>query len=134
MITKLCSRCKEPVLYPKTYCDKCKDIVENEREEAKVKNSKRANRKYNNKRDPKYIKFYNSPDWKFKLAPKYMADKGYRCEECGAIASEVHHIKPIQTVEGWEQRLDYYNLKALCLDCHNKEHDRFKRSVRRKKC
>ncbi|WP_286149564.1 HNH endonuclease [Romboutsia ilealis] len=132
MITKLCRNCKCIIEYPSTYCSECKDSIDKEREEAKAKYSKEANKKYNRKRDPKYIKFYNSPEWKLKLAPKYMADKGYRCEDCGAIASEVHHIKPIQTDEGWEQRLDYFNLKALCLDCHNEEHNRFKRNVRRK--
>lgn len=132
MLTKLCARCKATIQYPKTYCEACKEIIDKEKEEANKKYSKDANKKYNRKRDPKYIKFYNSPEWKLKLAPKYMADKGYRCEDCGAIASEVHHIKPIQTDEGWERRLDYFNLKALCLECHNKEHNRFKRNVRRK--
>lgn len=132
MITKLCTRCKATIQYPNTYCDKCKEIAEKEREENRTRYSKQANRKYNMKRDPKYIKFYNSPDWKLKLSRKYMSDKGYRCEECGAIASEVHHIIPIQTSEGWERRLDYHNLKALCLECHNKEHDRFKSSVKNK--
>lgn len=132
MIQKLCGRCKGMIIYPNTYCEICKDIVDKEKEEIKIKNNKKANRKYNSKRDPKYIKFYNSPDWKLRLAPKYMADKGYKCEICKSIASEVHHIIPIQTDEGWERRLDYFNLKALCLDCHNKEHNRFKSIVRGK--
>lgn len=131
MLMKECRKCKRPVIYPNTYCDKCKEIVDKEREEAKQRYSKEANRNYNSKRDPKYIRFYNNMEWKI-LSRKYIQDKKYKCEECGKIAEEVHHIKPIQIDEGWERRLDYYNLQALCLDCHNKKHNRFKRNVRRK--
>lgn len=133
MLDKLCRRCKKIIKYPNTYCEVCKEIKDKEKEEVNKKYSKEANKKYNKKRDPKYTKFYNSPDWKIRLAPKYMADKGYKCEVCGAIASEVHHKIPIKTDEGWERRLDYNNLKALCLDCHNNEHNRFKRNIRRRK-
>lgn len=132
MLMKECRRCRKPIEYPKKYCEVCKALVTKEMKENIQNYSKEANKKYNKKRNPKYIKFYNHPDWKFKLAPKYMADKGYRCEECGSIASEVHHIIPIQTDEGWERRLDYFNLKALCLECHNNEHNRFKKNIRNK--
>lgn len=64
---------------------------------------------------------------------KYTQDKGYRCEECGAIASEVHHIVPIQTDEGWERRLDYNNLECVCVYCHNKKHGRFIKKKRKNK-
>lgn len=51
---------------------------------------------------------------------------GYRCEAkldgCQGIAAEVHHIKPIQTAEGWKLRLDWSNIEALCTSCHNKRH------------
>lgn len=128
---KECRKCKKPIIYPNTYCNECKEVIDKEREEAKERYSKEANRNYNKKRDPKYIRFYNDSDWKI-LSRKYMQDKKYRCEECGKIASEVHHIKAIQTDEGWTQRLDYNNLQALCLECHNNKHKRFKRTVRRK--
>jgi 5-methylcytosine-specific restriction endonuclease McrA len=98
--------------------------------EARIKESKRASdRRYNQKRDPKYLRFYNSLDWRT-LSAKYMQDKQYRCEKCKAMASQVHHKKAIQTPEGWELRLDYDNLELLCTSCHNKEHNRF---VKRKK-
>ena len=56
-----------------------------------------------------------------------MQDEEYRCEECKRLATEVHHIKPIQVEKWWKYRLDYSNLEALCVKCHNKRHDRFKR-------
>ena len=31
-----------------------------------------------------------------------MMDEEYRCERCRRLATEVHHIKPIQTKDGWE--------------------------------
>ncbi|MEH6942962.1 HNH endonuclease [Bacillus sp. JJ722] len=126
MILKLCRRCKKSIVYPASYCDSCHAIVKEEREQAKATANKKANRKYNSKRDPKYIKFYLSTDWKI-LSAKYMSDHDYKCEDCGSIATEVHHIKPIQTEEGWELRLSYDNLRNQCVECHNKKHNRFQR-------
>ncbi len=62
-----------------------------------------------------------------------MQDKVYKCEKCNKIATEVHHKLEIKTVEGWEERLNYDGLMALCGRCHNKEHGRFTKTVRRKK-
>lgn len=122
MIYKLCRRCKKTILHPATYCDKCLDKVNQDRE--KLKSIRES--KYNKNRDPKYKAFYNSLGWRA-LKNKKMMDEQYRCERCKRLATEVHHIKPIQTKEGWELRLDYKNLLAVCVTCHNKEHDRFGR-------
>lgn len=113
-------------MYPATYCSKCQTEIEKQKAEYLNKRKKSSNSKYNVKREKKYIQFYNSLDWK-RLSLQYMIDKGYRCEGdgCHNIATEVHHIIPIQTSEGWERRLDYTNLKALCIRCHNKAHNRF---------
>lgn len=124
MLLKPCSRCHTLVQYPSAYCDICAPLVEREREEAFQKKRLLWNSRYNGKRDPKYTRFYSSIDWK-RLSKAKMQDAGYRCEDCGAIAVEVHHVDPIQTESGWERRLDWANLKAVCLDCHNKAHDRF---------
>lgn len=98
--------------------------------EARVHASKlESNKRYNKTRNPKYIRFYNSVDWRT-LSAKYTQDKGYRCEKCGAIATEVHHVKAIQTAEGWEHRLDPDNLELLCKTCHNARHERFKKRQR----
>lgn len=129
MLLKSCNRCGNLIPYGPSYCSTCRPIVEAERE-ARIKESKKAsNRKYNQKRDPKYIRFYNSLEWRT-LSAKYMQDKGYKCESCNAMATQVHHTKAIQTPEGWELRLDYDNLELLCTSCHNKAHNRF---VKRKK-
>lgn len=122
MIYKLCRRCKKTILHPASYCDKCLEKVNQDRE--KLKSIRES--KYNKNRDPKYKAFYNSLDWR-RLKDKKMMDEQYRCERCKRLATEVHHIKPIQTKQGWELRLDYKNLLAVCTTCHNKEHDRFGR-------
>ena len=126
MLLKPCGRCRKLISYPKRYCDTCAPVVEAERQER----IKKSNTRYNRKRDPKYLRFYASSDWKL-MSKARMQAAGYRCEECGKLAVEVHHVVPIQTESGWERRLDWSNLKALCLGCHNKAHGRFsKRSSR----
>lgn len=130
MLMQFCRRCGALIEYPHSYCCKCQPIVDAEREAYRAAALAKANSNYNKTRDPKYVRFYNSIDWRT-LSRKYMQDKGYKCEQCGGIASEVHHKKAIQTPEGWELRLDYNNLECDCLVCHNKRHNRFKRKSRR---
>lgn len=122
MIYKLCRRCKVPIQHPKTYCDTCQEVYE----EKKAALQKERDRRYNQKRDPKYKQFYNSSEWRT-LKEKKLQEEQYRCERCKKLATEVHHIKYIQQEEGWELRLDYNNLEALCVDCHNYRHGRFQR-------
>lgn len=126
MLLKPCGRCKRLIPYGLSYCAECLPIMEKEREERRAEAIKRSNRKYNAKRDPKYSKFYNSPEWRT-LSRKRLIDDGYRCVKCGKIATEVDHIIAIQTPDGWERRLDYDNLQSLCTECHNKKHNRFKK-------
>lgn len=129
MLLKSCGRCGSLVFYGTKYCKVCEPIVEAEIRERQLESKRASDRRYNQKRDPKYIRFYNSIEWRT-LAAKYSQDKGYRCEECDRIATEVHHRKAIQTPEGWNRRLDYDNLELLCKGCHNERHERF---LRRKK-
>ena len=102
MLLKSCNRCGNLIPYGSAYCTECAPIVEAEREARKTEANKRGNRRYNSKRDPKYSKFYHSMDWKT-LSRKRLQDDNYRCVKCGRIASEVDHIIPIQTPEGWER-------------------------------
>lgn len=127
MLLKECSRCKKLMPYGRPYCDECAPIVEAEREARKEKSRRESDRRYNRKRDPKYGSFYNSKDWRV-LARVALQRDGYRCVKCQAIASEVDHIIPIQTGEGWEKRLDLDNLQSLCVRCHNEKHRRFQKS------
>lgn len=124
MLLKACKRCGNLIPYGSVYCRLCEPIVYKEREERAKESKLKANRTYNKTRDPKYSKFYNSTEWRVLSRVRLQGD-GYRCVKCGAIASEVDHIKAIQTPEGWELRLDYDNLQSLCGGCHNAKHNRF---------
>lgn len=128
MLMKPCARCGDLVVYPTRHCDKCAGVVADEQEVG----TRLANKRYNERRDPKYAKFYKSRAWGT-LSQTYMQHAQYKCEDCGEVASEVHHIKPIQTDEGWVKRLDWTNLRAQCLDCHNLKHKRFQKRSKPKR-
>lgn len=126
-IIKLCSKCNKPVAYPNRYCKRCQVIHEKETEE----NERLSERRYYQNRDKKYLRFYNSKAWAV-LKDKRLQDSNYMCDRCKELgrhkmATEVHHIKPIQTDEGWERRLDYDNTKSVCIECHNYYHNRFQK-------
>lgn len=124
MLLKACNRCGKLIPYGLTYCSDCSPIVEAEREERLKESRLKSNRTYNANRDPKYVKFYNSIEWRT-LSARRLMDDGYRCAWCKKIATEVDHIKEIKTPEGWSKRLDYDNLRSLCHSCHDKRHNRF---------
>ena len=126
MLLKACNRCGNLISYGAPYCTTCTPIVEVEREARRLKAKREGDRRYNKTRDFKYTRFYNSIEWRT-LSAKYTQDKGYKCELCNEIATQVHHKKAIQSPEGWELRLDYNNLELLCTKCHNDRHDRFKK-------
>lgn len=128
-LLKACPRCRRLIPQGLPYCADCAPIAAQER---KAKQERRAeylnkkyNKEYNRRRDPKYLAFYRSKDWKTTSRAKLSA-AGYHCQAklpgCQRIACEVHHIKPIQTEEGWDFRLDWDNLEALCTACHNGRH------------
>ncbi len=127
MKLKLCNRCKKIIDHSEKYCSKCLAIVTKEKEESKIATTSR----YNKTRDPKYKQFYNSNSWKI-LKEKKLQDEQYRCEynKCLKLATDVHHKKLIQTEEGWLLRLDYDNLECLCIEHHNKRHNRFQKRRR----
>lgn len=110
MLTKQCSRCKKIIPYGLQYCDDCKSIVQSER----VKQVSDYDRF---RRDKRSKTFYNSKVWKMLSAKKLQDDK-YKCQVCGAIATEVHHIVPIK--RDWTKRIEIANLMSVCTSCHNK--------------
>ena len=126
MLLKSCNRCGNLIPYGSAYCSECAPIVQAEREARMAESKKESNKRYNKTRDPKYVRFYNGVEWRM-LSARYTQDKGYKCEVCGAMATQVQHKKAIQNPEGWDRRLDYNNLELLCTRCHNARHDRFKR-------
>ena len=103
------------------YCSECTAARRAERAA-----SRDWSREYETRRereDPKYRSFYRSKDWRL-TSEKYRVDRGHRCERCGDVATDVHHVLPIQIPEGWAMRLDPENLMLLCVRCHNEIHGR----------
>ena len=98
LLLKACNRCGNLIPYGSPYCKTCTPIVEAEREARLLESKREGHKRYNKTRDPKYGRFYNSNEWRI-LSRKRIQDDGYRCVKCGKIATEVDHIKPIQTPE-----------------------------------
>ena len=125
MVMKPCPRCKRMMPYGPAYCKDCTPIAQAELEAIKERNLKMKMQRYNRQRDPKYLTFYRSKDWRRQSRAK-LESVGYMCEAglkgCQILAVEVHHIKPIQTQEGWDLRRDWENLEAVCTSCHNGRH------------
>lgn len=128
-LLKACPRCRRLIPHGQPYCAECAPIAAAERQ-AKQEHraeffAKKYNKQYNARRDPKYLAFYRSKDWRTTSRAKLQA-AGYKCEAklqgCTHLAVEVHHIQPIQTREGWDRRLDWDNLEAVCTACHNGRH------------
>lgn len=130
MLLKPCSRCGNLIPYGTPYCTTCAPIVQAEREARKQQYNRKYNKEYNSNRDPKYVRFYNSIEWRT-LSLKRLQDDGYKCLWCKKIATEVDHIEEIQTPDGWKKRLDYDNLRSLCSNCHNRRHGRFTKKNKR---
>ena len=126
MVMKPCPRCKRLMPYGQAYCQDCAPKARAELEAIKERNLKKKMQLYNSRRDPKYLTFYRSADWRRQSRAK-LESVQYKCEarlsdKCQLYAVEVHHIKPIQTKEGWDKRLDWDNLEAVCTACHNGRH------------
>lgn len=121
-----CPRCRQLIPVGVQYCDNCRPAAEAQAAEAierrRAYKVAKYNKEYNRRRDPKYLTFYRSKDWKVTSRAKLQACS-YKCEAkldgCKGLAVEVHHIKPLKTPEGWDQRLDWDNLMGVCIACHN---------------
>ena len=114
MTYKPCPRCQKLIPHGMTYCSDCKPVMEQAKQEA----MKQKQHRYNQKRNKQYKSFYNSKAWK-QLSRAKLASVEWKCE--AHIDSECTN-KPIQTAEGWELRLDWENLEAVCTHCHNLRH------------
>lgn len=64
--------------------------------------------------------FYDTKQWK-KCRKGFMESKHYICERCGGTAKIVHHKKHItgNNVNDMDITLNWDNLQALCIKCHN---------------
>lgn len=121
-----CPKCKQLIPVGVPYCPTCQPVVEQQLEQYRLEKIRKKQAAYNRRRDPKYLAFYRSKEWRA-LSQAYLRAVGYKCEahehpDCTGLAVEVHHKKPIQTPEGWELRLDWDNLEAVCTRCHNMRH------------
>lgn len=74
--------------------------------------------------------FYKSDTWKLAREIKIRSVNG-RCERCGSIGKEVHHIVRLNqdNVMDVSVSINPENLILLCKDCHNKEHRRFSKEM-----
>lgn len=126
MASHPCPRCKRLIPVGVQYCETCKPVAEEQAREAieRRRAYKRAkyNKGYNQRRDPKYLTFYRCKEWRLLSRTKLQACS-YKCEAglegCKRLAVEVHHVKPIKTPEGWDERLEWDNLMGVCINCHN---------------
>lgn len=67
--------------------------------------------------------FYNSAKWR-SVSAAYMASRNYLCEICGRPAKICHHKIWLNNfnVQNPEIALDWSNLQAVCIECHNTIH------------
>ena len=66
---------------------------------------------------------YKTTAWE-KTRAAFLSSKHFCCERCGKPAVIVHHKTYItdDNEDNPEITLNWNNLEALCVDCHNKEH------------
>ena len=71
-----------------------------------------------------YYRLIQSDRWR-RLRREKLRQNPY-CETCGRPATEVHHIRPVETMPNLQQMsilmFDPANLQSLCHDCHVKAH------------
>lgn len=67
--------------------------------------------------------FYKSKAW-LRVSAAYMSSRSYICERCGRPATICHHKRWLNSHNVQDSRvaLNFDNLEALCIECHNKEH------------
>lgn len=67
--------------------------------------------------------FYHSRAWRDTQAA-FMASRCYVCERCSGPARIAHHVRHLtpQNVSDLSVALDWSNLMALCIECHNLIH------------
>jgi 5-methylcytosine-specific restriction enzyme A len=89
-------------------------------------------------REDKLVKFYQSKEWRGEdgIREKALKRDNYECQECKrkgdvSLAQNVHHIKEVKEFPELALVLD--NTESVCINCHNKEHGRIFKYIRKKK-
>lgn len=85
--------------------------------------------------EDKLVKFYQSKEWR-SLRLKALQRDNYECQECkrqGKVgeAQNVHHIKEVKQFPELALVLD--NTESICIPCHNYEHKRLEKYIRKPK-
>ena len=128
MLLKLCAKCGAATPNHNAICDRCAERLPAMRRERHAG--------YDKHRDPAKVAFYRSAAWRA-LRLRKLESIGYRCEECVRewqaglrreedieLATEVHHIEPLEV--NWARRLDITNLKGDCKAHHSAEESHHK--------
>lgn len=129
VLLKLCSKCGAATPNHNAICDRCAERL------PAMQRERHAG--YDKHRDPAKVAFYRSGPWRA-LRLRKLESIGYRCEECVRewqaglrreedieLATEVHHIEPLEV--NWARRLDITNLKGDCKAHHSAEESHHKR-------
>ena len=81
------------------------------------------------------MNFYQSKEWK-DLRKSIILQRGNICAKCNTVVLDSskligHHIEPITdlNLDDTAVTLNPNNIEIICLDCHNKEHNRFGSSL-----
>ncbi len=119
-----CPGCGRLLPYGVPRCEDCRRRREAQAQKREAGADRRREARRRAAADPRVLAFYRSADWR-RLRAWKLAASGHACEDCGRLATEVHHDPPIRTPEGWARRLDPASLHALCTRCHNARHGRF---------
>lgn len=89
-------------------------------------------------REDNLVKFYQCKAWYGKdgIRLKALERDNYECQECkrqGKVgpAQNVHHIKEVKDYPELALVLD--NVESVCIKCHNKEHKRLEKYIRKNK-
>ncbi|NEY20511.1 HNH endonuclease [Bacillus ginsengihumi] len=85
-------------------------------------------------REDKMIPFYKWSGWRKKRQEALERDN-YECQECKregkySRAQNVHHLKEVKDRPDLALTLD--NLESVCIQCHNKIHDKRLKKDKRK--
>lgn len=137
LVFKKCTKCGKlkPVGNGSRLCFECSESEKAAR--VRKRDYKQEYQRRIETEDPKYKRFYKSKQWRmtslgYSVGAKHKCEMdhgrnckltgGEKCEKCLGIGTDVHHIEPIKTPEGWKRRFDESNLELLCVCCHNCRH------------
>lgn len=124
-LKKICPVCNKNLIdYKDKHCPACNKRVEREKKEQWQYYDKNVRRSEDNL---KYTEFYHSKEWittteLIKQKYKYLDIYDYYINNQISYGRICHHILPIKTTEGWNQRLNINGIIYLSDSNHEKIH------------